>query len=240
MLHSLRAIVLRATKYRDTSLVVKVYTNLFGVRTYMVKGVRKPGKGGLSVAMFQPMGILDMQVYERPNRDIQHIKEVRAAYHYTSIPFTVEKSGLAIFINELLNKSIKEESANEFLFNFLYESLCYLDDSRDSLALFHLRFMLRLSRFLGFYPDNNFHPQKRPYFNMIEGVFELKLPIEKYAIEPPLSVYFSQLLAGNEEISITKQHRQALLQKCIDFYSCQLPQFGEMKSVEVLREVFAE
>ncbi len=241
MLYTVKAIVLRVTKYSESSLVVKAYTNLFGLRTYMVRGVKRRSKSGVSAALFQPLSLLDMQVYEKNNRDIQHVKEVKLAYHYTSIPFKIEKSSLLVFLNEVMYKSVKEEVANESLFHFLYNSCVELDTTTASVALFHIRFMLELSRYLGFFPDNNYHSHHRPFFDMLEGVFVPLPPPEKYTIAPPVSVVFSELLmatATDKPLpNVAKPQRQELLQKCIAFYSCHVPQFKDIKSLEVLQAV---
>ncbi len=239
MLHTVKAIVFRVTKYNESSLVVKVYTNLFGIRTYMVRGIRRR-KGGVSMALFQPLSLLEMQVYERHNKDIQYIKEVKPAYHYTSIPLQIEKSSLLVFLNEVVYKSVKEEVGNETLFRFLYDSFVDLDTTEAPSAHFHIRFMLQLSQYLGFFPDNNY-TDTCPFFDMAEGVFVNMLPPEKQTIVPPLSLLFSELInavsVGKPFPSMAKPQRQTLLHKCIAFYSFHVPQFRDIKSLEVLETV---
>lgn len=241
MLHKTQAIVVRSTKYDDSALVVQAYTLLFGMRTYMVRGIRRRKGRGMPAALFQPLSLLDMLVYEKPNRGMQHIKEVKPAHHYVSLPYVMEKSSLLVFINELVYKCIKEESDNPTLFAFLYDSLVYLDSADQGLALFHIRFMLQFSRYLGFYPANNYHPQQRPYFDMAEGQFVQRLPGVQQQIEPPLSALFSQLIAAPDyehAMVVPKVQRLALLRKCISYYACHVPHFNEMQSLEVLLSIY--
>lgn len=238
MLQKTKGIVVKTTKFSESSLVVKVFTELFGMRTYMVRGVRKK-KSRTPMNLFQPLTILEMIVYEKAGRDIQQVKEIKAAYIFSSIPYTMNKSSMIVFLNEVVYKAIGEEECNENMFQFIEQSLLYLDQTEEKYQNFHLWFMTHFTRFLGFEASDNYGDQQR-YFDMQEGRYtSLKLP-EIISIHPPLSALFFQLhrdVVFGESISVNRGQRKELLEKLHQFYQFHLPNFSELKSLQVLSEV---
>lgn len=147
MLHKTKGVVFRFTKFRETSIIVTVFTELFGLQSYMVNSVRS-AKG--KMALFQPLTLLDMVVYHRENANINRIKEVKCLHPYESLHRDIRKSAIALFLTEILNKTVKEESHSEDMFQFISKSLIELDLMPDQFENFHLVFLIRLSRLLGF------------------------------------------------------------------------------------------
>ena len=170
MIRKTRGIVLHTTKYGESSLVVHCYTEQGGRQTLMIKGVRKSRKQNRS-NLFQPLFILDFEVYHKDSRDIQLVKEVSRAIPLNSLPFDITKSTQAIFMAEVLYRVAKEEEPNPVLANFLISTIQYLDTMVEASADFHIIFMFQLSKHLGFYPQNNFE-EERVFFNLASGRFK--------------------------------------------------------------------
>lgn len=220
MLHKTRGVVFRFTKYGETSIIVSIFTEVFGLQSYIVNGVRsKSGKN--KIALYQPLTLLDLIVYHRENADIMRIKEIRCAYPYHSLPMDMRKSSLAIFINEIVNKTIKDESHAQELCDFLFYSLISLDAQTGKVENFHLVFLLKLSRFLGFGAQQ---------VNEVLGFRMASEAIEKLV---------EQLLAADYDdvLTITNEQRRELLDLLLRFYSDHIETLGEVRSVQVLREV---
>lgn len=238
MLEKTKGIVVKTTKYSETSLVVKVFTELFGMRTYMVRGVRKK-KSRTPMNLFQPLSILEMEVYEKANRDIQHVKEIKAAHIFSSIPYEMSKSSMVIFLNEVIYKAIGEEETNENMFQFIEQSLLYLDESETKYQNFHLWFMTHFTRFLGFEASENYSSQQT-VFDMQEGRYtSINLP-EIISIHPPLSQVFHHLRRDplfGESLMINREQRKTLLEKLHQYYQFHLPNFSELKSLDILSQV---
>jgi len=238
MIEKTKGIIVKTTKYSETSLVVKIFTEAFGMRTYMVKGVRKR-KTRTPLSLFQPLSILDLVVYEKVGRDIQNIKEIKFNHIYVDILYNIKKSSILIFLNELIYKAIKEEEPNSQMFQYIYHSLIYLDKLELGYQNFHLAFMLQLSRYLGFSPSHNFSSQ-HPVFNMQEGHYtSLKLH-ESLSIQPPYAQFFYELSRSKNfgiDLKITHAERQILIRKILQYYQMQLPGFDHIKSLDVLSEV---
>ena len=105
MVHKTKGIVLRTVKYGETSLIVSVLTELFGVQSYMVNGIRTASKkGGAKANFFQPSALLDLVVYKNEFSTLQRIKEFQWAHLYQHIFSDVRKNAVAVFMIELLNK----------------------------------------------------------------------------------------------------------------------------------------
>ena len=239
MLHKTRGIVLHQINYSETSVIAKIYTEQFGLQSYIVRGVRK-AKSKIKRNLLQHLSLVDMVVYHREKSNIQNIKEIKANFQLQSIPFEITKSSIAIFINEILYKSIKEEEANSNLFEFIFSSVKLLDEAKDKYINFHLLFMIHFTKFLGFFPRRNYSPVKT-FFDMEEGIFCGNKPMHGNYIREPLSRKFFDLLktelSDHSSVNLSQKERQEFLQKLIDYYRLHLPVFREIKSHHILREV---
>ena len=220
MLYKTRGIVFRFTKFGETSIIVNIFTEKFGLQSYIVNGVRSKSAKG-KIALYQPLTLLDLVVYHKENANILRIKEVQCAYPYQSLTLDVRKSSQAMFLNEMLNKTVREQSHAQELFDFLFQALVTLDKQQAGYENSHLIFLLRLSRFLGFEPQ------------LIEEVLQGRLADSK---EEEL---LSELLKAdfNDHLTMTAIHRRNLLDLLLRFYATHIDNLGEIKSVQVLREV---
>jgi DNA repair protein RecO (recombination protein O) len=220
MLYKTRGIVFRFTKFGETSIIVNIFTEKFGLQSYIVNGVRSKSAKG-KIALYQPLTLLDLVVYHKENANILRIKEVQCAYPYQSLTSDVKKSSQAMFLTEMLNKTVKEQSHAQELFEFLFQALVILDKQQAGYENCHLIFLLQLSRFLGFEPQ------------LIEEVLQGRLADSK---EEEL---LSELLEAdfNDHLIMTAMHRRNLLDLLLRFYATHIDNLGEIKSVQVLREV---
>jgi DNA repair protein RecO (recombination protein O) len=239
MLHQTRGIAIHATKFSETSSVVKIYTELFGLQSYLVKGVRKQN-AKIKSGLFQPLTLLDLVVYHKEKFSLQNLKEASYSHPYLSIPFDIRKSSIALFINELIYKTIHEEEPHPELFSFLYDTCLHLDRISDNFPLFHLIFSLQLTRYLGCMPQFNYSG-KTPFLNLREGVFQASAPEHRDFLDPAMSHLFYQLLQTPEGISTSIQvpakTRDTLLEMILFYYRLHVPGFREMQSHHVLHTV---
>lgn len=233
MLHKTPGIVLNFIKYRDTSIIVKIYTLAFGVQTYIVNGVRgRSSKGkssrGSRIALYQPLTLLDLIVYKKLNADINRISESKCSHPFHHIPFDVQKSGIAIFITEILSKTIKEETENPDLFGFLQQSILMLDHMEEHYENFHIQFLLKLSRYLGFAPQSAHEVFQQLHYLANNEELAMK---EKAALDELMITGYDRPLKFNNSI------RRDLLKIMIQFYKLHIESLGEIRSMQVLREV---
>ena len=238
MLHQTRGIALHTTKFSETSSVVKIYTELFGLQSYIIKGIRKQN-ARIKPGLFQPLTLLDLVVYHKEKSSLQNLKEANYSHPYQEIPFDIRKSSIALFINELLYKTIHEEAAHEELFSFIYKSCLQLDAVREDFSLFHVVFSLQLTRFLGCMPQLNYS-LKTPFLNLREGVFQSKIPGHADYMDAGMSHLFYQLLMASEDavsFHIPAKTRDALLEMILVYFRLHVAGFREMQSHHILHTV---
>lgn len=169
-----RGIVLHTVKYGDSSLVAYLLTDLLGRQTYMVQGIKSSKGHGNKGALLQPMFVLEFEGLETPRAQMHRMREVRSAVPLRSIPFDVRKSTVALFAAEMLYRLVREVEANSPLFDFVLRAVETLDAMESGVADFHLRFMVGLSRHLGFFPGNEWAPGH--WFDIREGLFTPVMP----------------------------------------------------------------
>lgn len=242
-LYDTKGIVLRTVKYGETSLVVTLYTELFGLQTYLVNGVRSHSKKGPGKAnLFQPAAILDLVAYHNELKNLQRLREFKWSFLYQHLFFDVIKNAVALFMIELLQKSLKQPEPNPDLFYFIEDAFVHLDGAGDTVvANYPLFFALQLAGFLGFRIQDD--PEQEGFFlDLREGVFVSDHPLHPDVLEPPHSGYTAQLLKVRMpselgELLLNQETRRLLLQAYQTFYSWHVPDFGVMKTLPVLQTV---
>lgn len=219
MLAKTRGIVFRYIRYGETSIIVTIFTEAFGLQTYMVNGVRSQSKK-TKMALYQPLTLLDMVVYHKENANILRIKEVKCLHPYQTLATDIRKSAIALFVNEVLNKAVKEQSHAEELAAYLIDSLMALDRAEQP-ENFHLTFLIGLSRYLGFQPQSA--------AEVLGG----------RVLDEAEETLLTRLLGADtdREVMLTYVQRRNLLDALLRFYATHLENLGEFKSQVVLREV---
>ncbi|AYN69512.1 DNA repair protein RecO [Euzebyella marina] len=234
-----KAIVLSALKYGDTSLIVKAFTASEGLKSYLLKGVLASKKGKVKAAYFQPLTQLEIIAYHKNKGTLESIRETKVSYHYQTLHADIAKNAMTLFLAEMLSNSIHEEEANPSLFEFLEASLQWFD-THDSIANFHIFLLLRLTKYLGFYPDaDNIDAS---YFDLLEGEFTDTPSLNPMLADTNLD-FFKTFLGinfdGIKSIKMNKKNRQELLNSLVSYYELHLQGFRKPRSLAVLNEVFS-
>ncbi len=245
MLHHTKGIVLRIVKYGETSVIASIFTEMLGIQSYLVNGVRKQsGKGASPSNLFQPSALLDLVVYHSELKQLHRIKEYKWAHLYQHIFFDVKKNAVALFMIEILQKCLRQPEQNEQLFAFIEDAFIHLDQADDSVtANFPLFFALHLAVFFGFRIEDGYRDDKN-ILDLQEGIFTETYPSHQYYIEGQLSEITSHLLKIMQpeelrQIKLNHLVRRQLLLAYEEFYRLHLPDFGKMKSLPVLQELLS-
>jgi DNA repair protein RecO (recombination protein O) len=232
MLTKTRAIVLHQIKYGASSLIVTVYSEVYGRMSCMISGIGSK-KSRTSAGLFQPLNQLELDIYYHQNRNIYRIKEVGGIHHYNSLPLNTIKSTIALFLSEVLYLSLREEESNPALFSFLSHAFQFLDTMSKGISNFHLWFMLHYSKFLGIHPGY--------YVDVIRSAKteELKvfneMPAEAYNL---MQTLLSNPQGPPENSDTPADIRACLLERLIRYYTIHIDGFLRLKSYAVLQEVF--
>jgi DNA repair protein RecO (recombination protein O) len=223
MLYKTAGIALSYIKFRESSIIVRILTERFGLQSYIVNGARSAKARG-KMALFQPLTLLDLVVYHKGDGKISRISELKCAHPFMSIPFDQKKISIALFLAEVLEKTLKEEEENIEQFGFIRQSLLHFDGMNAEFENFHLQFLLQLSRYLGFFPDS-----KEDFYR------EARLPSISTDQEEALDLLLEDETDYGSRIS--NGSRRLLLSHILDFYHAHLEGIGTIRSLPVLQTV---
>ena len=240
MLTKTQAIVLHAIKYGETRLIVDMFTKVFGRQAFIVS-IPKTPKGKVKKQFFQPLTILEIETDIRPRQQLQKLHDVRLAAPFASIPFEPDKLAISLFVAEFLYYALRSEQRNELLYEYLENSIVWLDGQQSSYANFHLVFLLRLTRFLGFYPNLDDY-KDGDYFDLRESVFMPMPPVHRDFLHPEEAQKVQLMMRMDfptmHLFRMSHQERNRLLEVSLKYYRLHLPDFPEMKSIEVLQALY--
>ena len=240
MLATTEGIVLHFIKYGESSVIATIYTREFGRQSYIVNAARSK-KSKNKASLLQPLFFVDLVTYQKQNRDIQRVKEIKSSQTYQNIPFDIAKSTQAIFISEMLYKTLNEQESFPEMFDFIKNSLLYFDLMENGFANFHLYFLFRLTEYLGFLPDTN-RIGFEAWFDLRKGAVVPFEPSHPLFVNKEVTEYLCTLSTLKiQEISdfkISRNLRENLLSKLIEYYQLHFDNLGEIKSIGVLKEVF--
>ena len=240
MLTKTQAIVLHSLKYGETRLIVDMFTRSQGRQSFIVS-IPKSVKGKIKKQLFQPLTLLEIEYDLRPKLQLQKLSDVRLASPFSSIPFDPNKLSISLFIAEFLYYALRSEQRNEPLFDYIVNSIQWLDAQTNRFANFHLVFLMRLSRFLGFYPNLD-HYQAGDYFDLRESVFLPIPPVHRDFLHPQEAEKIQLMMRMDfptmHLFRMSHQERNRLLEVSLIYYRLHIPDFPELKSVSVLQELY--
>jgi len=243
-LHHTKAIVLRAIPYGESSLIVTAYTELFGLQSYLVQGIRKAVKQKASVACFQPGALLEIVVYYNSFRQLHRIREFKWAQIYQTLFSDVTKNSILLYMVELLLKTVRQPESHPDLFHFIEDSFLELDHADEkNIANYPLFFSVHLSAFFGFQPNEK-NPDTGNLLDLQEGIFTNTTPLHPHYAEGKVVVALKELLKVRlphelNEVPLTNTLRREALQVLELFYALHIAEFGKMKSTAILQEVLS-
>lgn len=242
MLHKTRGIVLRTIKYGETSLIISVFTELYGTQAYIIQGVRSSKAKSKRAGMLQPTSLLDMVTDQRPQKNLQHIREFQPAYIYNSLQEEIVKNSIALFSVELLLKLLPEHAPMPEVFEFAYDYFVKLDQMpTDTVANFPLYFIIQISRLLG-YDITGTYSVNTSHLNLQEGSFTAHPPAIRPFVADNDAKALSGLLQVKEyadlpNVDMNADMRYRLLDWYMEFLHQHTQHLGSIKSLTVLRAI---
>jgi DNA repair protein RecO (recombination protein O) len=234
MLSKTKAIVLHHIKYGESSIIVTLYTEKYGRLASLVSGVRS-NRSRVPMTFFQPLTLLEVELYYKANRGLQRLKEAACPFHYVSIPFVVGKGAIAMFLADVLLHTLMEEEGNAALFDFLYHALQLLDTRDENYASFHLHFLLHFARYLGFSPGEVNTPDDISHSVELHVFRDLSDEAANAMVQ-----MMKNSLAQSDDLRLSYANRIILLDRILDFYSQHIEGIGRIKSRQILKEIFME
>ena len=253
------AIVLHAIKYGESRLIIDVFARETG-RLSLIATMPKTQKGWLKKQYFQPMTLLEIEYEQRQRVQLQRLKDARLLAPYASIPFSPEKLALSLFVAEFLYHALRSEQQDEPLFAYISGAMQWLDMAPGGYANFHLTFLMRMSKFLGFFPNLEEDPTpslqgnqsplpwggdggRLPLFDLREGRFCSEVPMHRDFLQPDDAQRIRTLMRMDfptmHVFQLNRNDRNRIVDVLLHYYRLHIPQFPELKSLTVLQELFA-
>lgn len=241
MFQQTKGVVLHTVRYKDNALIADVYTELSGRASYQLT-IARTRRATVKPVLFQPLALVEVVADARPGAAIYKVKEAKALYPFSDLPFHPQKSAIALFLAEFLYRALHSEGENRPLYAYLEHSVRWLDACSRGFANFHLVFLMRLSRFLGFYP-NLAHYVPGDCFDLRNACFaSVAPPGQACCVPPEEAARIATLMRMNYHtmhlFRMTRAERNRFLGFLVDYYRLHLPSFPPLKSLEVLRELF--
>ncbi len=219
MLQKTRAIVLHTLRYNDRSMIAEVFTEAHGAVSFMVR-VPDGRKSVMKHVLLSPLTILEIDYDHRERVRLQRLVDARVWEPYGSLPYHPLKQTIALFLGEFLFYALRNEGASQPLFQFLLNSLLWLDGKESGYANYPITFLLRLTRFLGIWPTEEEAQSLLP-----EG--------ERDFVPQLLRMNFNSM----HLYQFSTAQRQRVLHVLNDYYQRHVSGFPEMRSMAILREV---
>ncbi len=250
MLAKSQIIVLHTIKHGDTGIVVQCYSNTAGRTALYFRGSSKKSN---NASLLHKLNILDVVAYSSGNGTMPTIKEISVPYNLSTLRSDIYKSSIAIFISELLGKTVREAEANPHLYSFISSSVQILEHTTDGVSNFHIHFLTHLCKMLGFMPMDNFSSTS-PIFDMASARF-IPQPFgaAPYGCQPigqvesrllhtlmgTPSTNLGKLYCGGEELHLNGEVRLSFAKRMIEYISHHIGNTIEMKSLDILHQIFA-
>jgi len=241
MLIKSEAIVLHSFKYGESRLIADLFTSQQGRLSFIIP-LPKSSKSRLKKQYFQPMTLLEVEFDLRPHVQLQKLKDARLLSPYTTIPFSAEKLALSLFVAEFLYHALRSEQQNMPLFTYVTDGMLWLDTSERGFANFHLAFLMHLSRFLGFYPNLGSNGERAEFFDLREGHFCTAAPLHRDFLEPDEARLIRLLMRMDfptmHLFHFSRHERNRIVDVLLHYYRLHIPQFPELRSLTVLRDLW--
>lgn len=240
MLVTTEGIVLHTIKYGESSVIATIYTNDFGRQSYLINAARSK-KSKNKASLLQPLFLVDLVAYQKQSSELSRIKEIKSSQIYQELPLDIVKSTMAIFLAEVLYKSVNEQESYPEMFDFIKNSLLYFDLMDSGYSNFHLWFLLRLTEYLGFLPGME-RKGFQNWFDMKKGEIVHFQPSHPFFVNKEDTEFLADLAVLKihelDQYKIPRKIRDSLITSLVEYYHLHFDNLGEIKSLSVLREVF--
>ncbi len=237
MIIKTKAIVLSVIKYNDNDVIVKTFTLETGFTAYYIKGLLKSKKGKLKKAFFQPNALLSLVATHKNKGQLEYIKEASPYYHYKTLNLDFNKLTISTFIREILLESLKNEQADEQLYQYIEKQFIQLDQHKFNPNT-HLQFLIELATFLGFQPQTN---SSGEYFDMESGIFTNKLPLGIFLNKPEtllLKTLLGMVFATDSTQKLSNFERRKGIEIMLKYYQLHIERFIMPKSLKILSQIY--
>ncbi len=232
--------MLNSLKYGDSKVIVRLFGRQTGSMS-VVTSAQSSSRSRIKKQYFMPLSLIEVEVDFRQKNELQKLRDVRLLAPYSTIPFSPDKLAIALFCAEFLFHTLRSEERNDALFEYIADAMQWLDASPANYANFHLTFLMRLSRFLGFFPNIS-EASEGAVFDLRAASFSPQAPLHRDFLSASDSRALLRLMQMDFRtmhlFSMSHHDRNRILEILLRYYTLHLPNFPELRSVKVLQNLF--
>jgi len=237
---SIEGLYLSHTNYSDSTIILRLFTKLYGTQSFFVRGIKKK-KG--AAALIQPFHFVELTSNFNPDKDINSGNSVRLLHPTATITIDIRKTTVALFLTDVMNKALKSTEPNEELYSYLFNGIQLLDQT-DFHPNYHIFFLSNLSKYLGFFPDLTL-PQNQFYFNLNEGCFEYVNHPTSSHIPNETSTHLNRVFGTDfvrfRDFALNNKQRKDVLNTLVEYFNIQLDMPNNpINSHSILETVFED
>ena len=215
-------ILISKKNYSESSLILSFYTKNNGILSFIFKGAKKKKNP------FFYLGIYEVSYFRRPESNLGIIHSLDSAVVLSEIYNNPQKLILSFFLVDILKETLKEESQDHELFNFIWKQILQLE-TETNLLLFPISFLTSYINYLGFSPVLLDEPPKG--FELSSGRFTNDLNVyDAKAVQLLHNVF------KNMPIESDKETAKKTLIILLDYYKSHIPSFNVKYSLNIIRE----
>lgn len=235
-----RGIVLNSVRYNDSHIIVSIFTEEAGLVSFFVTAARER-RNGIKASAWQPLAFVEVMWEPRLNTYLQKPRELVLWRSWRSLAREPRKTAMCLFLSEFLHYALRGEQENKPMFAFIVDALLWFDENNGHFENFHIVFLLRLTRFLGFMPNANDWCDGY-FFDLQTASFTRVRPYHNNILMPEEAAWVPKFmrmgLRSLRVVGLNRELRRRVLEIVTEFYRLHIPEFPETKSLDVLREVF--
>lgn len=235
-----KAIVLHTFKYKESGIILQCYSSIKGKDSFYIR----TGKNSLkkhALSLLHPLNVLECVVSSHSIGELKTLKEFNSVHKLSSLRGSIAKAAIAIFISEVISKTIHELEQNIDLFSFLEKSILELNEINEGANNFHLYFLLKYSALLGYMPEIPNNTQGM-LFDISTAEYSQNRTNRAFMFPQQESELLWKLAHSStenlKEITIPGELRYRFLQEMIRYLSYHTGLQIEIGSLNVLHEVF--
>ena len=239
------AIILHALRHSDTSTIVHAYTRQRGHITFVINGgtsSRRSSRSSVRRLMTRPLSLVEVDYALSGKRELLHASDVRSLHSFETIDSSPERSAMALFLSELLYRTLRFPNGDEPLFDYLRSALLALDDPKTAMGNFHLVFLMQYIAALGLSPHTDSY-SSGALFDMEEGSYVAArtpyatlLPTDESAA---LYALRSITFEDSTSVRFPAELKQRLIRSLIEYLRIHLGNFPPLQSLDVIYTLFA-
>ena len=238
MLTKSEAIVLHSLKYGEGRIITDMYTREHGRLSFIVN-VPRSERSKIKKQYLQPLTLLSIECDVRQQQQLQKLRDASLLTPLPLLYSDAKKLTIGLFVAEFLYHALRDEQRDVPLFDYVRSSIEWLDGAEKSFANFHLVFLMRLSRFLGFYPNLE---DEGDYFDLRGATFCATPPLHPDFLMSQEASRIRQLMRMDYPtmhlFRLSRMERNRILELLLLYYRLHLPGFPVLQSVNVLKELF--